>query len=189
VAATQTSPGLGVEFRDIEKRYGALLALRRVSLSVNAGEFVALLGANGSGKTTLLKIVAQLARPTAGKVSYSPESADRSASLRARLGMVGHNTMSLPPTKILRFSRDSTNWTTFQRAWSVRLRTPDSLHAPQASFAHFPVGCASGWRLREHCSPRQACSFLMSPQQALIGRGLIGLMPRSPASSGKAARF
>jgi heme exporter protein A len=93
VTPTQTSAGLGIEFRDIEKRYGAMLALRRVSLSISAGEFVAVLGHNGSGKTTLLKIAALLGRPTAGEVSFSPDPTGDVIAIKRRIGMVAHNTL------------------------------------------------------------------------------------------------
>jgi heme exporter protein A len=93
VATTPIPSGLGVEFRDVEKRYGPLLALRRFSLRVLPGEFVALLGPNGSGKTTLLKIAALLARPTAGQVSFSPDSGSDFTRIQSRIGMVGHSTL------------------------------------------------------------------------------------------------
>lgn len=83
--------GLGVSFTQLEKRYGALLALRHVTLSIGAGEFVALLGPNGSGKTTLLKVAALLARPSAGQVDFpGAPNADRLA-VKCRIGFVGHN--------------------------------------------------------------------------------------------------
>ncbi len=93
MTATQNSAGLGIEFRDIEKRYGAMLALRRVSMNIAAGEFVALLGHNGSGKTTLLKIAALLGRPTAGEVSFFPDPAGDVIAIKRRIGMVAHNTL------------------------------------------------------------------------------------------------
>ncbi|HEX2712582.1 MAG TPA: ATP-binding cassette domain-containing protein, partial [Candidatus Acidoferrales bacterium] len=85
-------PNLGVEFHQVEKRYGSLLALRRVSLAVAAGEFVAMLGPNGSGKTTLLKVAALLVRPSAGHVSF-PGADGNSATVKQRIGMVGHSTL------------------------------------------------------------------------------------------------
>jgi len=93
-AAGRTSrpAGLGVQFEEVEKRYGALVALRRVSLRFAPGEFVALLGPNGSGKTTLLKVAALLVRPNAGRISFDGYEAGSSA-VKERLGFVGHNVL------------------------------------------------------------------------------------------------
>jgi ABC-type branched-subunit amino acid transport system ATPase component len=44
-----------LEMRNIETYYGPIMAIRGVSMSVDEGEIVAVLGANGAGKTTLLK--------------------------------------------------------------------------------------------------------------------------------------
>lgn len=84
--------GLSVEFQQVEKRYGSLFALRRVSLKLSAGEFVALLGHNGSGKTTLLKVAAFLVRPSGGRVFF-PGAAEDSSAIRRRIGMVAHSTL------------------------------------------------------------------------------------------------
>jgi heme exporter protein A len=86
----------GIRFENVEKRYGGLYALRRVSLEVAAGECVVLAGRNGSGKTTLLRIAAQLVKPSGGNVSYSGESgqsAGQTTSDRVRPGFVAHATM------------------------------------------------------------------------------------------------
>lgn len=84
---------VGVEFRDVGKRYGSLWALRRVSLHVMPGEFVLLRGPNGSGKSTLLRIAATLARPSTGAVSYLGTSSDGETEVKARIGLVAHGTL------------------------------------------------------------------------------------------------
>lgn len=57
-----------LEIRDVSRRFGAVRALDRVSLCVDAGEIVALLGESGCGKSTLLRIVAGLERADGGAV-------------------------------------------------------------------------------------------------------------------------
>lgn len=66
----------GIRFESIEKRYGRLYALRRVSLEIAPGECVAFAGRNGSGKTTLLRIAAGLVHPSAGSVRFSYPNGD-----------------------------------------------------------------------------------------------------------------
>lgn len=55
-----------LEIRNIELRYGAVVAVKDVSLRVGQGELVALLGANGAGKSTTLKAIAGVMKPTRG---------------------------------------------------------------------------------------------------------------------------
>ncbi|MGA2429780.1 MAG: heme ABC exporter ATP-binding protein CcmA [Candidatus Acidiferrum sp.] len=81
-----------IRFEDIDKRYGGLYALRRVSLEVAAGECIVLAGRNGSGKTTLLRIAARLVRPSAGKLSFSAQGSDESTVAKS-IGFVAHATM------------------------------------------------------------------------------------------------
>jgi heme exporter protein A len=91
VAPPAVSPR-GIRFDNIEKRYGALYALRRVSFEVAPGDCAALAGRNGSGKTTLLRIAARLVRPSAGTVTFlSP--ARGGDSVEGSTGFVAHATM------------------------------------------------------------------------------------------------
>lgn len=83
----------GIRFEKIEKRYGGLYALRRVSLEIAPGECVALAGRNGSGKTTLLRIAARLVRPSAGKVEFLNSGGGAATDSLARAGFVAHATM------------------------------------------------------------------------------------------------
>jgi branched-chain amino acid transport system ATP-binding protein len=55
-----------LELRAIDAGYGGFQALFGVSMAVNAGEAVAVIGANGAGKTTLLRVISGLLSPTAG---------------------------------------------------------------------------------------------------------------------------
>jgi len=55
---------------DVEKRFGGLTALNKVSLNVEKGKVYGLIGPNGSGKTTLLNLVTGVLRPSAGKIYF-----------------------------------------------------------------------------------------------------------------------
>ena len=61
--------GALVEARDVHAHYGESHVLRGVSIAINSGESVALLGRNGMGKTTLIRTLLGLTRATAGTVS------------------------------------------------------------------------------------------------------------------------
>ena len=82
--------GPAIELSGVEKRYGALAALAGVSLSVEAGEFTALVGGSGSGKTTLLKTINRLVVPDAGAVHVLGEDASVAEPhvLRRKIGYV-----------------------------------------------------------------------------------------------------
>jgi branched-chain amino acid transport system ATP-binding protein len=60
--------GLSLKISAVEAGYRAVRALHGVSVEVNAGETVALLGTNGNGKSTLMKCIMGMVRPTAGTV-------------------------------------------------------------------------------------------------------------------------
>ena len=86
-----TIPPTGLRFENIDKRYGGLYALRRVSFEIAAGECAVLAGRNGSGKTTLLRIAGQIVRPTHGKLTFPGQAAGSVGN--SRPGYVGHSTM------------------------------------------------------------------------------------------------
>ena len=65
---------LSLKVEGLDAGYGAVRALRSVSLHVEAGETVALLGTNGNGKSTLIKCIMGLVRPTRGSVRLTIDS-------------------------------------------------------------------------------------------------------------------
>jgi branched-chain amino acid transport system ATP-binding protein len=65
-----------LDIKDIHCHYGALEAVRGVSLEVTENSIVALLGANGSGKSTIMKAVAGLKKPTKGEIWFGGQRID-----------------------------------------------------------------------------------------------------------------
>jgi branched-chain amino acid transport system ATP-binding protein len=77
-----------LELRDIHTYYGNIRALKGVSLTVDRGEIVTLIGANGAGKTTTLKTVIGLVHPLRGTVTFNGQRIDTLATDRiVRLGI------------------------------------------------------------------------------------------------------
>jgi len=74
-----------LELKDVYAQYGAVTVLRGITVEVNEGELVALIGSNGAGKTTSLATVAGILRPSAGSVVFR-----------------GENIAGLPPETIVR---------------------------------------------------------------------------------------
>jgi branched-chain amino acid transport system ATP-binding protein len=63
-----------LKIEDINVYYGNIQALKGISLSINEGEIVTLIGANGAGKSTLLKSISGLLKPKQGKIIYEGDS-------------------------------------------------------------------------------------------------------------------
>jgi branched-chain amino acid transport system ATP-binding protein len=66
-----------LELKKVSSAYGSVEALRGVSLHVDAGEVVTLLGANGAGKSTTLRTISGLIRPTGGEVRFEGNRIDQ----------------------------------------------------------------------------------------------------------------
>lgn len=70
----------------VEKRFGAVQALRGVSLTVAPGEVVGLLGENGAGKTTTIRLAVGLTRPDAGSIDIAGQGSPERAEVRRLIG-------------------------------------------------------------------------------------------------------
>src|SRR6266852_4376585 len=83
------SPSVLLEVENLAKRYGDVLALKDLSVTVEAGQCLVLLGRNGAGKTTALRCMAGVLVPTAGTVRVDGiDAADDPAAVRARVGLM-----------------------------------------------------------------------------------------------------
>lgn len=96
-----------IDIEGLTMRYGDLLALDDLSLSIPQGEFFAFLGPNGAGKTTAIKLLAGLMKPTAGHVSICGHDIQETPLLaKALLGYVPDVAVfyeKLTPPEFMRF--------------------------------------------------------------------------------------
>jgi mannopine transport system ATP-binding protein len=82
------SAGASVRIIDLVKEYGPVRAVDGVSITVEAGEFLALLGPSGSGKTTILMTIAGFERPTSGEIHVGKTRVDGVPPHKREIGMV-----------------------------------------------------------------------------------------------------
>ena len=80
-----------IVLQQLSKFFGRFVALDRLSLAFEPGEFVVVLGRNGAGKTTLLRTLALLLQPSEGELSFDNQPINRLPhTFKQRLGFVGH---------------------------------------------------------------------------------------------------
>jgi len=168
-----------LEVRDLHVAYGAgVRALQGVSLRVQPGEVVALIGANGAGKTTLLKAVAGLVEPQAGEVSFDGQRiGDIDAADRVKRGI------ALVPEGRRLFSRLSVAENLTLGSWS----NGDPAHRREMLeriHALFPVlrerarqraGTLSGGEAQMLAIAR---ALMSRPRFLMLDEPSLGIMPR-----------
>ena len=83
-----------IEIENLVKAYGFLPVLKQLSLTVQRGQFIALLGPNGSGKSTLLRLLSGLSKPSSGLMRIGGwEIPTEAQQIRAQIGMVSHKSL------------------------------------------------------------------------------------------------
>ena len=110
-----------LDIRAIDTFYGETQALFGVSLSVEAGEVLALLGANGAGKTTVLRSILGLTRPRRGDIDFQGKPLARRATheiARAGIGWVPDDRRICPTLSVARNLELGIKRTSF-RPWSM----------------------------------------------------------------------
>ena len=85
-----------IRFEGVTKRYGPVLAVDDVTLSVEEGEFFALLGPSGCGKTTLLRMLAGFETPSEGRILIDGDDVSRTPPNRRPVNMVFQNYAVFP---------------------------------------------------------------------------------------------
>ena len=73
-----------LKINDINVYYGAIHAIKGISLEVNEGEIVTLIGANGAGKSTTLRTISGLLKPKTGSIEFEGKKYCRSSCSKYR---------------------------------------------------------------------------------------------------------
>jgi heme exporter protein A len=160
-----------IEVSRLTKVYAASVALRGVTLSVPPGHVLSVLGHNGSGKTTLLRLLATLARPTAGSGRIGGHDLVRERDeVRRLVGLVGHGTQlydDLTASENLAFA-------------AALDEAPRDRHAAEAALAQVGLQAQAGVRVRELSSGMRrrvalARVMLRRPRVLLLDEPFAGL--------------
>jgi heme exporter protein A len=85
-----------ISAEDVSRHFGRRRAVSRMTFRATRGTILGLLGPNGAGKSTLLAMLATLLRPSAGTIRYGTHTSSAGASLRARIGVLGHDLFLYP---------------------------------------------------------------------------------------------
>jgi putative spermidine/putrescine transport system ATP-binding protein len=91
-----TPRGALIDFLNVSKTYGPVIALHPTSLRIEAGEFFAIIGPSGSGKTTLLAITAGFVAPSAGRIEVNGTDIVSTPPYHRNFGMVFQNYALFP---------------------------------------------------------------------------------------------
>jgi len=165
-----------IEISHLVKRFGSLVAVNDITLTVTRGEFFAMLGPNAAGKTTTLKILAGLMKPTSGSARVCGFDV-QSQSLDARrcLAFVPDFPFlydKLTPREFLRFTGQLFNMTE-SAIQSASVELIDRFHLGQ--FLEKPIeGLSHGTRQRVAI----VSALLHSPEVFVIDEPMVGLDPQ-----------
>ncbi|MBD3885180.1 ABC transporter ATP-binding protein [Phormidium tenue FACHB-886] len=88
--------GNSLVLEEIVHRFGEMIALKNINLSIQPGEFVSLLGPSGCGKTTLLRIISGFLKPSSGKILLDGRSVESLSASERGVGIVFQNYALFP---------------------------------------------------------------------------------------------
>ncbi|NIP57917.1 MAG: ATP-binding cassette domain-containing protein, partial [Gemmatimonadetes bacterium] len=140
-----------LEAREVEKRYGAVVALDRITLRAEGGECVALVGESGSGKTTLLRAFNRMVEPDAGSVRVGERDVATwdPVELRRRTGYVQQEGGLLPHWSVLRNAALVPRLRGMEDAEDLARSALERVGLPPGEFGHrWPRQLSGGQRQR-----------------------------------------
>lgn len=167
-----------LEVLNVEAAYGAVVAIRGVSLSVRKGQIVTVLGANGAGKTTIMRAISGILDPTKGRILFKGEditSRDPARIVRRGLSHVPEGREIFPLLSV----RDNLAMGAFTR--SDRAGVARDM---EMVFNYFPVlrerasqdaGLLSGGQQQMLAISR---ALLANPELVLLDEPSLGLSPK-----------
>ncbi|MCK0151740.1 ABC transporter ATP-binding protein [Marivita sp. S6314] len=149
-----------LDFKDVELYYDHVYALKGVSLVVNEGETVALIGANGAGKSSILRAITGLAKPSKGSVTFEGtrvDGTDPSSIVERGIAMVPEGRRVFPYMSV----KDNLMMGAFTRSNKAEIQdTLDSI------LTRFP-------RLKERYNQASGTLSGGEQQMMVIGRALM----------------
>ncbi len=141
-----------LRLEQVSKVYGdGTQALRNVSLTIEAGEFVIILGKSGAGKSTLLRCINRLVEPTSGQIFFEEQEVtamdgQRLRSLRQKMGMIFQNYNLVPRLSVQTNVLSGALGRTSALAALVNFFAKDEIDAAHHNLERLEIGDKAGQR-------------------------------------------
>ena len=147
---------------DIDVYYGDMQALRNVSIDVNQGEIVSVIGSNGAGKSTLLKTISGMLRPRIGSISLNGNEISRAPTSKIVENGISHVPEGRQIFPTMTVLENLVLGAQFPRTRKVQHETIEQV------FTYFP-------RLKERLEQKAGTLSGGEQQMLAMGRGLMSL--------------
>ena len=151
-----------LKLREIDAYYGDMQALRNVSIDVNQGEIVSVIGSNGAGKSTLLKTISGMLRPRSGSISLNGNEISRAPTFKIVENGISHVPEGRQIFPTMTVLENLEMGAQFPRTRKVQRETIDQV------FTYFP-------RLKERLEQKAGTLSGGEQQMLAMGRGLMSL--------------